>query len=112
MKAELLQKFSIKSKGGHGKLLRLIQNPVTDHSPINSCKVGLSFSSQKTVQLRDYVSDANCNENLVFVVGAMAHGKIDADYIDDLISVSGYPLSAGTCLRRICIALERNLKIQ
>ncbi|XP_006595348.1 ribosomal RNA small subunit methyltransferase NEP1 [Glycine max] len=89
--AELLQKFSIKSKGGHGKLLRLIQNPVTDHSPINSCKVGLSFSSQKTVQLRDYVSDANCNENLVFVVGAMAHGKIDADYIDDLISVFGSP---------------------
>ncbi|XP_020228162.1 ribosomal RNA small subunit methyltransferase NEP1 isoform X2 [Cajanus cajan] len=109
---ELLQKFSIKSKGGHGKLLKLIQNPVTNHLPINSLKIGLSFSSTKAVQLRDYVSGANCDENLVFVVGAMAHGKIDVDYIEDLISVSGYPLSAGTCLRRICIALERSWNIQ
>ncbi|RYR25024.1 hypothetical protein Ahy_B02g058669 isoform E [Arachis hypogaea] len=44
-------------------------------------------------------------------VGAMAHGKIDAEYVDDLISVSALPLSAGTCLRRICVALERNQKI-
>lgn len=80
-----------------------------------SCAVvGLSFSSPKTVQIRDFTA-ANCDENLVFVVsfckplctfsrwdlfchfsdwlfrlsiqvGAMAHGKIDADYIDDLIS--------------------------
>lgn len=78
--------------------------------------VGLSFSSQKTVQLRDYVSDANCNENLVFVVSflkplcalfrrglfcyftsylccltvqfvTMVHAKIDVDYID---LISGY----------------------
>nr|KYP57803.1 hypothetical protein KK1_004082 [Cajanus cajan] len=112
MMMELLQKFSIKSKGGHGKLLKLIQNPVTNHLPINSLKIGLSFSSTKAVQLRDYVSGANCDENLVFVVGAMAHGKIDVDYIEDLISVSGYPLSAGTCLRRICIALERSWNIQ
>ncbi|KAI4297524.1 hypothetical protein L6164_037411 [Bauhinia variegata] len=109
--AELLQKFSIKSKGSQGKLLMLIQNPVTHHLPVNSLKIGLSFSSPKAVQLRDYVSATNGDENLVFVVGAMAHGKIDADYIDDLISVSAYPLSAGTCIRRICIALERNWKI-
>ncbi|XP_027361951.1 ribosomal RNA small subunit methyltransferase nep-1-like isoform X1 [Abrus precatorius] len=112
MMAELLQKFSIKSKNGQGKLLRLIENPVTNHFPVNSRKIGLSFSSPKAVHLRDYASAINCNENVVFVVGAMAHGKIDVDYIDDLISVSAYPLSAGTCLRRICIALERNWKIQ
>ncbi|KAJ1392462.1 hypothetical protein SESBI_35824 [Sesbania bispinosa] len=87
MMAELLQNFSIKSKGNQGKLLRLIQNPVTQHLPVNSYKIGLSFSSSKTVKLRDF-SAANCDKNLVFVVGAMAHGKIDADYIDDLISGS------------------------
>ncbi|KAI4297531.1 hypothetical protein L6164_037417 [Bauhinia variegata] len=104
MMAELLQKFSIKSKGSQGKLLRVLI--------CCSCAVvGLSFSSPKAVQLRDYVSATNGDENLVFEVGAMAHGKIDADYIDDLMSVSAYPLIAGTCLRRICIALERNWKI-
>ncbi|KAL1329864.1 hypothetical protein HN51_047049 [Arachis hypogaea] len=111
MMAELLQKFSIKSKGNRGKLLRLIENPVTQHLPVNSRKIGLSVSSPKAVQINDYVAAANHDENLVFVVGAMAHGKIDAEYVDDLISVSALPLSAGTCLRRICVALERNQKI-
>ncbi|KAL4393738.1 hypothetical protein AHAS_Ahas02G0082000 [Arachis hypogaea] len=139
MMAELLQKFSIKSKGNRGKLLRLIENPVTQHLPINSRKIGLSVSSPKAVQINDYVATANHDENLVFVVGAMAHGKIqqqslvplsgvflclspfvhlpsahgkiDVEYVDDLISVSALPLSAGTCLRRICVTLERNQKI-
>ncbi|KAL1359908.1 hypothetical protein AAHE18_04G140000 [Arachis hypogaea] len=109
--AELLQKFSIKSKGNHGKLLRLIENHATQHLPINSRKIGLSVNSPKAIQTNDYVAAANHDENLVFVVGAMAHGKIDAEYVDDLISVSALPLSAGTCLRRICVALERNQKI-
>ncbi|XP_057737619.1 uncharacterized protein LOC130954854 [Arachis stenosperma] len=111
MMAELLQKFSIKSKGKRGKLLRLIENPVTQHLPVNSRKIGLSVSSPKAVQINDYLAAANQDENLVFVVGAMAHGKIDAEYVDDFISVSALPLSAGTCLRRICVALERNQKI-
>ncbi|MED6222404.1 hypothetical protein PIB30_064103 [Stylosanthes scabra] len=111
MMAQLLQKFSIKSKGNRGKLLRLIENPVTQHLPVNSRKIGLSVSSPKAVQINDYLAAANHDENLVFVVGAMAHGKIDAEYVDDLISVSALPLSAGTCLRRICVALERNQKI-
>ncbi|XP_054804077.1 uncharacterized protein LOC129307213 [Prosopis cineraria] len=111
MMVELLQKFRIKAKSNHATLLRVIKNPVTKHLPASSHKIGLSFNSSKTARLRDYISNAAHHENLVFVVGAMAHGKIEADYVDDLISVSGYPLSAGTCLRRICIALEKNWKI-
>ncbi|XP_039687455.1 ribosomal RNA small subunit methyltransferase NEP1 [Medicago truncatula] len=107
---ELLQKSSIKSKDNEGKLLKLIQNPVTQHLPANSLKIGLSFNSPKTVKIRDFVA-ANCDKNLVFVVGAMPHGNIDADYIDDFIPVSGYPPSADTCLYRICDALESNWKI-
>ncbi|MED6186867.1 hypothetical protein PIB30_070764 [Stylosanthes scabra] len=67
MMAELLQKFSIKSKGNRGKLLRLIENPVTQHLPVNSRKIGLSISSPKAVQINDYVAAANHDENLVFV---------------------------------------------
>lgn len=110
MMSELLQKSSIKSKGNEGRLLELIQNPVTQHLPVNSLKIGLSFNSPKTVQIRDFIA-ANCDKSLVFVVGAMAHGKVDADYIDDFISVSGYPPSAATCLYWICDALESNWKI-
>ncbi|XP_065857419.1 uncharacterized protein [Euphorbia lathyris] len=111
MMAELLQKLSIKAKGKGGKLLRLVENPVTQYLPVNSRKIGLSYSSKKAVELRDYVNAINHDEDLVFVVGAMAHGKIDSDYTDDLISVSELPLSAGICLRRMRCAMERRWNI-
>ncbi|KEH28098.1 putative tRNA (pseudouridine(54)-N(1))-methyltransferase [Medicago truncatula] len=120
MMSELLQKSSIKSKGNEGRLFELIQNPVTQHLPVNSLKIGLSFNSPKAVKINDFVA-ANCDnhKSLVFVVDAMAHGKVDAmahgkvdaDYIDDFISVSGYPPNADTCLYRICDALESYWKI-
>ncbi|KAL2933705.1 Ribosomal RNA small subunit methyltransferase nep-1 [Bienertia sinuspersici] len=77
--AKLLQTLSIKAKSNCKKLLRVVANPVTNTS-------GLSFSSQKAVQLREYVSGINCDEDVVFVAGVMAHGKIECDYIEDLVS--------------------------
>lgn len=102
-----------KSVRGGMTLFRLVKNPVTRHLPVNSFKVGLSCSTSKAVELRDYVSDLGVSdvENLVFVVGAMARGAIDSDYLDDLVSVSGDHLSAASCLSRICIALERKWNI-
>ncbi|OVA05060.1 Ribosomal biogenesis [Macleaya cordata] len=108
---QLLQKLSITATSKREKLLRVIKNPVTRHLPINSRKIGLSHSSEKLVKLQDYVAAASDDMNLVFVVGAMAHGKIDSDYTDDFISVSGYPLSAACCIGRICNALEQKWKI-
>ncbi|KAF6140713.1 hypothetical protein GIB67_035140 [Kingdonia uniflora] len=90
MMLELLQKLSIKAKGRREKLLRLIENPVTQHLPVNSFKIGLSHSAQKVVRLKDYVGAVNDDTNLVFVVGAMAHGKIECEYADDVISGKGW----------------------
>ncbi|KAL5546574.1 hypothetical protein UlMin_006261 [Ulmus minor] len=103
---ELLQKLSISAKGERKKLLRVIKNPVTQYLPVNSRKIGLSYSSEKLVKMREYVADFDNDTDLVFVVGAMAHGKIDPDYIDDYVAVSGYPLSAAYCITMICQALE------
>ncbi|WRX16722.1 Ribosomal biogenesis [Theobroma cacao] len=111
MMAELLQKLSVKAANKHGKLLRLVQNPVTQHPPANSRKIGLSYSSNQLVRLKDYVGGISDNENLVFVVGAMAHGKIDADYVDDLISIYGGRMSARMCLEEIFEAVESKWKI-
>ncbi|KAI3918855.1 hypothetical protein MKW98_017303 [Papaver atlanticum] len=108
---QLLQKLSITATGKREKLLRVIANPVTRHLPLNSRKIGLSHSSPKLVQLKEYVNAASDDMNLVFVVGAMSHGKINNDYTDDFISVSGYPLSAACCIGRICNALELKWKI-
>jgi len=108
---QLLQKLSISAVGKREKLLRVIKNPVTQYLPINSRRIGLSHSSDKLVNINQYVASAGSDVDLVFVVGAMAHGKIDKDYADDFISVSGYPLSAAYCISMITIALEAKYSI-
>ncbi|KAK7363916.1 hypothetical protein VNO77_06078 [Canavalia gladiata] len=82
---------------------RLIHNPITNPLPVN-----VFFENS-------YVSAANCDDNLVFVVAAMAH----YDYIHDLIDIRSIPDFRRTdqhCIREKLedpsIALERNWKIQ
>lgn len=108
---QLLQKLSITAVGKREKLLRTIQNPVTRYLPADSLKIGFSFSSQKLVKIQDYVAATSSEKTLVFVVGAMAHGKVEVDYVEDFISISEYPLSAAFCISRICNAVEHKWKI-
>ncbi|PHT40509.1 Ribosomal RNA small subunit methyltransferase NEP1 [Capsicum baccatum] len=108
---QLLQKLSITAVGKREKLLRVIKNPVTQYLPIDCRKIGFSHSSEKLVDIQDYVNGVNNDTNLVFVVGAMAHGKIDKDYVEDYLSVSDYPLSAAYCISMITNAVERKWKI-
>ncbi|KAF3780649.1 Ribosomal RNA small subunit methyltransferase [Nymphaea thermarum] len=108
---QVLQNKNIRAADGSGFLLRKVENPVTRHLPANSHRIGLSYSSQKLVQMSNYVASTSDDLNLVFVVGAMANGKIDTDYIDDLVAVSAYPLTAAYCIARICYALEQKWKI-
>lgn len=108
---QLLQKLSISAAGKKEKLLRVIKNPVTQYLPIDSRKIGFSHSSEKLVDIQKYVDDVGNDTNLVFVVGAMSHGKIDNDYVEDVVSVSDYPLSAAYCISMITNAVEHKWKI-
>ncbi|EHA8590203.1 ribosomal RNA small subunit methyltransferase nep-1 [Cocos nucifera] len=84
---QLLQKLSITAVGKREKLLNVIKNPVTRHLPANSRRIGLSYSSEKLVDLNNHVAAAASDDvSLVFVVGAMAHGVIDKECIDDFIA--------------------------
>nr|XP_009586730.1 ribosomal RNA small subunit methyltransferase NEP1-like [Nicotiana tomentosiformis] len=108
---QLLQKWSITAVGKREKLLRVIENPVSKYLPIDCRKIGFSHSSEKLVDIQEYVNGINKDMNLVFVVGAMAHGKIDKDYVEDYLSISDYPLSAAYCISMITNAVERKWKI-
>jgi len=110
--SQLLQKLSITAVGKREKLLNVVKNPVTHYLPVGAQKIGLSFSAEKSVNLFDYVAKSSDDEPLVFVVGAMAHGKIDKEYTDDYIQICNYPLSAACCLNRICSALEQKWNIR
>ncbi|KAJ4831760.1 hypothetical protein Tsubulata_025531 [Turnera subulata] len=67
-------------------LIRVLKDPVARYLPDNTRIIGLSYSSQKLVDIEDYVSCADDDTNLAFMVGAMAHGKISCDKTDDYIS--------------------------
>ncbi|ESQ44376.1 hypothetical protein EUTSA_v10006512mg [Eutrema salsugineum] len=108
---QLLQKLSITAVGRREKLLRVIKNPVTLYLPANSMKIGFSHSSEKLVNMQKHLATVCNDSDTVFVLGAMAHGKIDCDYIEDFVAISGYPLSAAYCISRICEALSTNWNI-
>ena len=99
--------MSIKSaSGGNQKLLRVIKNPITGHLPVGCKKYGTSFQSDKLVQAKDLVPDPECADPVVVVIGAMAHGQTGADYVEETVSISQYPLSGALACTKICSAFE------
>jgi rRNA small subunit pseudouridine methyltransferase Nep1 len=89
----------------------VVKGPVTKYFPPNARRVGFSYSSPDVVKLSDFVRELPDDVPAVFTVGAFAHGKIDVNYNDQMVSVSEYPLSAAYCICRITNAFEQKFDI-
>ncbi|XP_076228137.1 ribosomal RNA small subunit methyltransferase NEP1 [Nomia melanderi] len=100
---QLLHKFSVRASDGPMKLLKVIKNPVTNHLPVGCRKIAMSFSANKVQNPRELVLP---DEPIAIVVGAMAHGQVKPDYIEDTISISNYPLSGALTCSKLCTAFE------
>ncbi|XP_043274581.1 ribosomal RNA small subunit methyltransferase NEP1 [Venturia canescens] len=100
---QLLHKYSVRASDGPMKLLKVIKNPVTDHLPVGCRKIGMSFSAKGVKNPKELVP---ADEPIAIVVGAMAHGQIKADYIEDTLSISNYPLSGALTCTKLCSAFE------
>ncbi|KAG1664248.1 hypothetical protein FOA52_003502 [Chlamydomonas sp. UWO 241] len=105
--AQLLQKLSIRATNGPDKLMKIIKGPVTKHFPLNCKRLGFSWAATKRVPMHEYVRGLDDAQTVVFCVGAFAHGKIDAPWVDEEISVSEYALSAAYAIGRITNAFEQ-----
>lgn len=101
---QLLHKFSVRANDGPMKLLKVIKNPVTDHLPVGIKKIKMSFSANKVENCKELVPKTE--EPLAIVIGAMAHGQVKADYTEDTVSISNYPLSAALTCTKLCSAFE------
>lgn len=104
---QLLHKLSIRSVNGSEKLLKVIQNPVTDHLPPGCRRIVLSGDAP-TVRLSSWTQTLPKEQPVCIVVGAFAHGPdtfADA-YCDEKIGVSEYPLSASVACGKLCNAFE------
>lgn len=101
---QLLHKFCIRAGDTSLKLLKVIKNPITDHLPVGCKKIGFSFTGKFIEDAKTLVPEED--EPIAFVVGAFAHGVIKADYTEELISISKYPLSAALASTKLCSAFE------
>lgn len=104
---QLLHRLSIRSTNSQEKLLRVIQNPITDHLPPNCRKVTLSFD-EEIVRPRDFISNLKPKESICVFVGAMAKGtdNFADEFVDEKISISNYSLSASVACSKFCHAAE------
>lgn len=133
--AELLEKFKVRGTSGSAPLLKVIRNPITSHLPVGARKIVCTYNTDKVVDIREHASDmaelvlpkhtgdsidppseSDIEDrgdvvNVVYVVGAMAHGKVTEEWADDNICISEYPLSAATVCSRITYAYEAMLGI-
>ncbi|KAI0550908.1 essential for mitotic growth 1 [Xylaria curta] len=104
---QLLHRLSIRSTNSQEKLLRVIQNPITDHLPPNCRKVTLSFDAEIT-RPRDYIQNLGPTESICVFVGAMAKGSDNFadEFVDEKIAISNYSLSASVACSKFCHAAE------
>lgn len=123
---ELLQKFKVRGTSGSTPLLRVIRNPLTSHLPVGTRKIVCTYNCENLTDIREHaarmadlaapsavdqsghvgIDDEVEPVNILYVVGAMAHGKIEEDWSDESICISEYPLSAATVCARITHSYE------
>lgn len=108
---QLLFKLSIRASNGPQKLLNVIKNPITDHLPAGA-RIHLLSVQGRLASLPQLVPTLPDGEPVVFVAGAMAHGKVEPEYqVDECLAISEYPLSGAAALGRMCAAFENHLGI-
>ena len=95
---QLLDKMKIRAQSGDECLLKVVKNPVTDHLPTGAHIFGTSVTGTLVDPL-DFAevltenTDKNTNtDSYVFVFGTFAHGHLDLDYVEGLLSFSQYPV--------------------
>lgn len=105
---QLLHRLKIRSADGKDVLLKVIKNPISRHLPAGCRCYGFSVGGN-LVSPTTFVSKISLIQPTVFIFGAMATGSIsrsDHPYIEELVSISQYPLSGVVAINRVMGAIE------
>ncbi|XP_057330583.1 ribosomal RNA small subunit methyltransferase NEP1-like [Microplitis mediator] len=100
----LLHKNKVRASKNASTLLKVIKNPVTNYLPAGCQKILMSFSADGIKDPEELVPD---NEPIAFVIGAMAHGQVKADYTEETVSINSLPLSGALTCTELCLAFEK-----
>ena len=107
--AQLLSKYKIRGERSSEFLLKVIKAPVESHFPVGCPRIGLSVGG-KLVNIDKYVEEKFPeNETVVLAIGAVAKGDPgkEAPYVEEVIAISGYSLSAACCCFKVTNAFEK-----
>lgn len=112
---QLLHKMKIKAGTESTTLLKVIKNPVSQYLPAGTRSYGMSSQGKlyrpmalAQALVPDAPGDAS-RPPTCFVIGAMSTGHVtieDHPYIEQMISVSEYPLSGAAACSRLMGAIE------
>ena len=107
--AQLLSKYKIRGEHCSEFLLRVVKAPVESHFPVGCQKIGTSVEG-KLVNVDEFVkSTLPSDVPIVFAIGSVSKGHPgkEAPYVEQVISVSGFPLSAACCCFKVAHAFEQ-----
>jgi len=105
---QCLHKLKIRSADGKDMLLKVLKNPISRHLPAGAQCYGFSAAGSIHSPMH-FASILPEDSPVVLVLGAMAVGSIrkeDHPYMQDMISISGYPLSGVVAINRVLGAIE------
>ena len=69
-----MQKLKIRAVNTNKTLLKIIKNPVTDHMPIDTIKVGTSTKGE-LVSMRKFATKLDQKKSVCYVIGAVSKGN-------------------------------------
>ena len=114
---QLLHKMKIKAGNDSTTLLKVIKNPFSQYLPAGtrcfgfSCQGKLYSPMALASSLLPDTPEAGAKAPTCFIVGAMATGHVtieDHPYIEQMYSISQYPLSGASALSRVMTGVEHH----
>jgi rRNA small subunit pseudouridine methyltransferase Nep1 len=111
---QLLHKLKIKASTESTALLQVIKNPVQQYLPAGTRVYGFSsggtlYRPSALVQRFVPMHYEGGSVPTAFVIGAMSTGHVtihDYPYIEEMLSISSYPLSGAAAITRLLGAIE------
>eukprot|EP01033_Poteriospumella_lacustris_P009400 gene9400-6731_t len=105
---QLLHKLKIRSADGQDMLLKVIKNPISSHIPPGAHVIGFSHHGGSQTPMQ-FARSLPTDKPVVLVFGAQATRGIvpeEHPYIQDLVSISQFPLSGIVAINRVLGAVE------
>ncbi|CAM9684697.1 unnamed protein product [Chrysoparadoxa australica] len=107
---QLLHKLKIRAAKTNETLLKVVKNPITRHLPPGARIYALSSAGTLYNPL-SFAAQLPEDQPVVFYIGAMASGQLtkeDHPEVEEVVSVSEYPLSGAAAISRLMGAIENS----